>query len=79
MSGGTIAIVITLIVVGGISASTVAYFGLQRHRADAAAMSHYRGLAEAVVEEQKVLLRELKELRGHVLAVEDLLRSVDER
>ncbi|MFF2044594.1 hypothetical protein ACFVVX_29660 [Kitasatospora sp. NPDC058170] len=79
MSGGIIAIVITLIVIGGISLSTVAYFALQRHRADAVAMAGYRKLAEEAAADQRLLLGELQELTGRVAAVEQLLRSVDER
>ncbi|WP_175408030.1 hypothetical protein [Streptomyces sp. TRM64462] len=78
MTGGLIAIVITLIVVGGISLSTTAYFTLQRHRADAVAMAGYRKLAEEAVANQSALQAELKELSGRVAAVEALLRSVDE-
>ncbi|MFG3107547.1 hypothetical protein [Streptomyces tendae] len=78
MNGGLIAIVITLIVFGGISLSTVAYFTLQRHRADAVAMAGYRKLAEEAVANQVALQAELKELSARVASVESLLRTVDE-
>ncbi|MEU0743769.1 hypothetical protein [Streptomyces sp. NPDC006134] len=78
MNGGLIAIVITLITVGGISLSTVAYFTLQRHRADAVAMAGYRKLAEEAVANQAALHAELKDLSVRVASVEALLRTVDE-
>ncbi|MET9295067.1 hypothetical protein [Streptomyces sp. NPDC003077] len=78
MNGGLIAIVITLIVVGGISLSTVAYFTLQRHRADAVAMAGYRKLAEEAVANQAALNAELKDLSARLASVEALLRTVDE-
>ncbi|MFF4379856.1 hypothetical protein ACIQI7_05020 [Kitasatospora sp. NPDC092039] len=78
MSGGVIAIVITLIVIGGISVSIVSYFTLQRHRADAAAMAAYRRLAEDTLAGQKLLRGELRALTARLASVEDLLRSVDE-
>ncbi|MER6390609.1 hypothetical protein ACFXEL_37830 [Streptomyces sp. NPDC059382] len=77
MNGGIIAILVTLIVVGGISVSTVAYFTLQRHRADAVAMAGYRKLAEEAVAQQAALHAEVKELTERVGAVEELLRSVE--
>ncbi|WNF28019.1 hypothetical protein RI138_14925 [Streptomyces sp. C11-1] len=77
MTGGIIAILLTLTVVGGISVSTVAYFTLQRHRADAVAMAGYRKLAEEAVAGQEALREELKELTSRLTAVEGLLRSVD--
>ncbi|MFF4016230.1 hypothetical protein [Streptomyces sp. NPDC001843] len=78
MSGGLIAILIVLIVVLGISMSTVAYFTLQRHRTDAAAMAGYRLLAEEAVARQESLHGELREMTDRLCAVEFLLRSVDE-
>ncbi|HET6856556.1 MAG TPA: hypothetical protein VFH94_05600 [Streptomyces sp.] len=78
MNGGIIAILLTLTVIGGISMSTVAYFTLQRHRADAVAMAGYRKLAEEAVAAQELLHGELKELTSRLAAVEGLLRSVDE-
>ncbi|MFB6613142.1 hypothetical protein ACIGFK_34765 [Streptomyces sp. NPDC085524] len=78
MNGGIIAILVTFIVVGGISVSTVAYFTLQRHRADAVAMAGYRKLAEEAVAQQAALHAEVRELTQRVGSVEGLLRSVDE-
>ncbi|MFF8787335.1 hypothetical protein [Streptomyces sp. NPDC015125] len=77
MTGAVIAIAIVLIVVGGITASVVAYFRLQRHRADAVAMAEYRKLAEETVAHQQSLHSRLAELGDRVKAVESLLRSVD--
>ncbi|MEU9102541.1 hypothetical protein [Streptomyces sp. NPDC048361] len=77
MTGAVIAIAIVLIVIGGITASVVAYFRLQRHRADAVAMAEYRRLAEEAVANQDVLLGQLAELNDRVKSVESLLRSVD--
>ncbi|MFE1322134.1 hypothetical protein [Kitasatospora phosalacinea] len=77
MSGGTIALLITLTVVGGITASTVAYFTLQRHRADAVALAGYRRLAEQAVVEQELLNDRIAELTARLGAVEQLLRSVE--
>ncbi|MCQ1582615.1 MULTISPECIES: hypothetical protein [Streptomyces] len=78
MTGGLIAILITFIVVLGLSTSTVAYFVLQRHRADGAAMAQYRVLAEESVARQESLHRTLRELTDRLCAVEFMLRSVDE-
>ncbi|MFI6206326.1 hypothetical protein ACIBAI_07975 [Streptomyces sp. NPDC051041] len=78
MSGGFIAIFIILIVVLGISMSTVAYFTLQRHRTDAVAMTGYRRLAEEAVARQEALQAELRQMTDRLCAVEFLLRSVDE-
>ncbi|MFF8827726.1 hypothetical protein [Streptomyces sp. NPDC015131] len=77
MTGAIIAIAVVLIVVGGITASVVAYFRLQRHRADAVAMASYRKLAEDAVAQQEVLRGQLAELGDRVKAVEALLRSVE--
>ncbi len=52
------------------------YFRLQRHRADAVAMAHYRKLAEEAVENQRVLRAQLAELTAKVSAVEQLMRDV---
>ncbi|OLR91943.1 hypothetical protein [Actinokineospora bangkokensis] len=76
MTGGIIAVVIVLITIGGITASLVSYFRLQRHRADAVAMASYRKLAEQAVHNQRALEERLRELDGRVAAVEQLLRSV---
>jgi hypothetical protein len=77
MTGAVIAIAIVLIVIGGITASVVAYFRLQRHRADAVAMAEYRRLAEEAVANQEVLQGQVAELNDRVKSVESLLRSVD--
>ncbi|KAF4406793.1 MULTISPECIES: hypothetical protein [Streptomyces] len=77
MNGGIIAILITLTVIGGVSVSTVAYFTLQRHRADAVAMAGYRKLAEEAVANQEALRAELEAVTARLTAVEELLRSVD--
>ncbi|MFF8292936.1 hypothetical protein ACF068_27445 [Streptomyces sp. NPDC016309] len=77
MTGAVIAIAVVLIVVGGITAGVVAYFRLQRHRADALAMVSYRKLAEEAVAQQEALRGQLAELGDRVKAVETLLRSVD--
>ncbi|MDT9684960.1 hypothetical protein RND61_23290 [Streptomyces sp. TRM76323] len=77
MTGAVIAVAVVLIVVGGITASVVAYFRLQRHRADAVAMASYRKLAEEAVAQQESLRSQLAELGDRVKAVEALLRSVD--
>ncbi|KOU35885.1 MULTISPECIES: hypothetical protein [unclassified Streptomyces] len=77
MTGAVIAIAIVLIVIGGITASVVAYFRLQRHRADAVAMAEYRRLAEEAVANQEVLQGQLGELHDRIKSVESLLRSVD--
>lgn len=77
MTGAVIAITIVLIIVGGITASVVAYFRLQRHRADAKAMASYRKLAEEAVARQASVDSQLAEISERVEAVESLLRSVD--
>ncbi|MEW1719157.1 hypothetical protein [Streptomyces sp. NPDC093109] len=77
MIGAVIAIAIVLIVIGGVTASVVAYFGLQRHRADAVAMASYRKLAEEAVARQESVHGELAVMRDRLTAVESLLRSVD--
>jgi len=52
------------------------YFRLQRHRADAVAMAHYRKLAEEAVVNQQELRAQLAELTAKVSAVEQLMREV---
>jgi type II secretory pathway pseudopilin PulG len=76
MSGSVIAVLIVLIVIGGITASVVSYFFLQRHRADAVALAHYRVFAEAAAEEQTALREQLSGLNERLSAIEQLLRSV---
>lgn len=80
MSGALLAVLIVLIVIGGITASIVTYFTLQRHRADAVALAHYRAFAEAETERQAAAQQELHDrlarLDERLAAIEDLLRSV---
>jgi hypothetical protein len=82
VSGGTnltavsISVGIVLIVVGGISMVVVAYYRLQRHRADAVAMASYRKLAEQAVANQEELRAQLAQLTEHVRSVEQLMRDV---
>ncbi|MFB6669066.1 MULTISPECIES: hypothetical protein [Streptomyces] len=76
MTGVIITIAIVLIVVGGSTASVVAFFRLQRHRADAVAMAHYRKLAEEATAQQELLRGRLSELDSRLRSIEDLLRSV---
>jgi hypothetical protein len=52
------------------------YFRLQRHRADAVAMAHYRKLAEEAVANQQQLRGQLEQLTEHVRSVEQLMREV---
>ncbi|MER7702102.1 hypothetical protein ABTX81_04250 [Kitasatospora sp. NPDC097605] len=77
MTGATIAITLVLIITLGITTGTVAFFRLQRHRADAVAMAEYRRLAEEAVAGQEVLHGRLSELHDRLEAVETLLRSVE--
>lgn len=77
MTGAIIAIVIVLIVIGGITISVTSYFRLARHRADAVAMASYRKLAEEAVAKQDVLATRLADLTARIAAVEKLLRSVE--
>ena len=63
-------------VIGGIAASVVSYFRLQRHRADAVALAGYRKLAEQAVANQEALRAEIGVLTERLTAVEQLLRSV---
>lgn len=77
MTGAVITIAVILIVVGGITASVIAYFRLQRHRAAAVAMVEYRRLAEEAVAGQQALQAQLASLGDRVKAVEGLLRTVD--
>ena len=81
-TGGTnfTAVSITLgilfIIGAAIAAVAWSYFRLQRHRADAVAMAHYRKLAEEAVENQRVLRSQLAALTAKVSAVEQLMRDV---
>ncbi|MEU6056825.1 hypothetical protein [Streptomyces sp. NPDC047097] len=77
MTGAIVGIAVVLIIAGGVTASLVAYFRLQRHRADAAAMASYRELAEEATARHGALQAQLAELTDRVKTVEGLLRSVD--
>jgi hypothetical protein len=77
MTGAIITIAIVLITIGGITASLVAYYRLQRHRADAIAMAAYRKLAEQAVANQESLHAQIVALTERLAAVEHLLRSVE--
>ena len=81
MSGALLALLIVLIVVGGITASIVSYFTLQRHRADAVALAHYRAFAENAEESAGERAQEQQEtlasLDRRLSAIEELLRSVE--
>jgi hypothetical protein len=77
MTGAVITIAIVLIVMGGVTSSVVAYFRLQRHRADAVAMAGYRKLAEQAVANQEALQGRLDEVATRLASVEELLRSVE--
>ena len=77
MTGAIITIAIVAITIGGITASLVAYYRLQRHRADAIAMAAYRKLAEQAVANQESLHAQVAALTERLAAVEHLLRSVE--
>jgi hypothetical protein len=77
MTGAIITIAIVLITIGGITASLVSYYRLQRHRADAIAMAAYRKLAEQAVANQESLHAQIAALTERLAAVEHLLRSVE--
>ncbi|GAA2398687.1 hypothetical protein GCM10010420_26150 [Streptomyces glaucosporus] len=76
MTGAVITIAIVLILAGGVTASVVAYFRLQRHRADAVAMASYRKLAEEASAGHQALQQQLGTLDTRLKAIEHLLRSV---
>lgn len=76
MIGAAIPIAIVLIIVGGVTASLVSYYRLQRHRADAVAMAAYRRLAEEAVATQEEMHVQLVELTLRLTTLEYLLRSV---
>lgn len=75
---GSIIIPIAVLVIIFASVTTIvaSYFRLQRHRADAAALAEYRGLAERVMAQQEAMSAQLAELGDRVKAVEKLLQSV---
>jgi heme/copper-type cytochrome/quinol oxidase subunit 2 len=72
----TISVGIVLIIAGSIAVIVWSYFRLQRHRADAVAMAHYRKLAEEAVVNQRELRAQLAELTAKVEAVDQLMREV---
>ena len=72
----TIGLGIPLAICVAVAVIVWAYFRLQRHRADAVAMAHYRKLAEEAVANQQEVRSQLAELTSHVRAVEQLMRDV---
>jgi type VI protein secretion system component VasK len=72
----TIALGIPVAVCAAIAVIVWSYFRLQRHRADAVAMAHYRKLAEEAVANQQQLSQQLAQLTEHVRSVEQLMREV---
>jgi type VI protein secretion system component VasK len=72
----TIGLGIPVAVCVAIAVIVWSYFRLQRHRADAVAMAHYRKLAEEAVANQQQLRDQLAQLTEHVRAVERLMREV---
>lgn len=76
MIGAAVTIAIVLTVVGGVTASLVSYYRLQRHRSDAVAMAHYRKLAQEAVAAQEETRVQLVELTIRLTTLEYLLRSV---
>ncbi|MFF0740098.1 hypothetical protein ACFYVL_06815 [Streptomyces sp. NPDC004111] len=76
MTGAVITIAIILILVGGSTAGVISYFRLQRHRADAVAMAHYRRLAEQSTAQLELLQDRLSLIDGRLKEIENLLRSV---
>lgn len=77
MTDGLVAIGIVLIVFGGITLSVTAFFRLQRHRADAAAMAEYRKFAEEAAVRQQSLDDRLGEFNSRLSAIEKLLKSIE--
>ncbi|MCF3147946.1 GIL1 family protein [Streptomyces platensis] len=77
MNGSTIIpIAVLVIIFASVTTIVASYFKLQRHRADAAALAEYRGLAERVTAQQETMSAQLAELGDRVKAVEKLLQSV---
>jgi hypothetical protein len=72
----TIGLGIPVAVCAAIAVIVWSYFRLQRHRADAVAMAHYRKLAEEAVSNQQQLRDQLAQLTEHVRSVEQLMREV---
>lgn len=71
-----IPIAVLVIIFASVTTIVVSYFRLQRHRADAAALAEYRGLAERITVQQETMSAQLAELGDRVKAVEKLLHSV---
>ncbi|MFE0374242.1 hypothetical protein ACFW1M_01405 [Streptomyces inhibens] len=77
MNGSTIIpIAILLMAFSSLTAIVTSYFKLQRHRADAAALTEYHKLADRVTAQQEATGAQLAELTDRVKAVEKLLQSV---
>lgn len=72
----TIGLGIPVAVCAAVAVIVWAYFRLQRHRADAVAMAHYRKLAEEAIANQQQLRDQLVALTAKVAAVEQLMRDV---
>jgi type VI protein secretion system component VasK len=72
----TIGLGIPLAICVAVAVIVWSYFRLQRHRADAVAMAHYRKLAEEAVANQQEMRTQLAQLTEHVRAVEKLMREV---
>ena len=72
----TIGLGVPVAVLAAIAIIVWSYFRLQRHRADAVAMAHYRKLAEEAVANQQELRTELAKLTEKVATVEKLMRDV---
>jgi hypothetical protein len=72
----TIGLGVPVALLAAIAIIVWSYFRLQRHRADAVAMAHYRKLAEEAVANQQELRAQLAQLTEHVRAVEKLMREV---
>ena len=72
----TIGLGIPVAICAAVAVIVWSYFRLQRHRADAVAMAHYRKLAEEAVANQQEMRAQLAKLTEHVRAVEKLMRDV---
>jgi hypothetical protein len=72
----TLGLGIPVAIVAAIAVIVYSYFRLQRHRADAVAMAHYRKLAEEAVANQQDLRAQPAQLTEHVRAVEKPMREV---
>jgi type VI protein secretion system component VasK len=72
----TLGLGIPVAVVLGVAIILSSWFRLQRHRADALAMAHYRKLAEEAVASQQELRAQVAQLTESVRTVEKLMRDV---